>query len=307
MAEGMTGINWGSVGGDAIGTGLQFLSNVGSAFINQGFTNYNRKKNAEQSFKNYTKQGLFDYQLANGPYFDLAQRYNEANYNLSRRYAENSAKWATTGLRKAGLNPILAASQGFNAQTGAQGAQMSPSSSGAPSFNQSTAVRAPDVMEGLRDLSATRLSDANAKLVENQGEQVRAETLRTLIGAINDAGNRGISGYPTLFSRWFSDVSDGAGGDSRVKQLLDDFLSSKGVDTRGDAQKIWDLGKVLITPNPDSAADSVNSASSLRSALDKVKGAIKDVGNSDFFKSFVDSLKYLNDHMHKGVGNPGIY
>lgn len=292
---------------DALGAGLQTGLNIGASFVNQGFTNYNRKKNAEQSFNNYTKQAALDYKLASGPYFDLAQKYNDANYNLSRRYAENSAKWAVTGLRNAGLNPILASSQGFNAQTGAQGAQMSPSSSGSPSFNQSTAVRAPDVMEGLRDLSATRLSDANAKLVENQGEQVRAETLRTLIGAINDAGNRGVNGYPTLFSRWLSDVSNGAGGDSRVKKLIDDFLNSKGVDSRGDGQKLWDLGKVLITPNSDSEADSVNSAGSLRSALDKVKGAINDVGNSDFFKKFVDSMKYLNDHMHKGVGNPGIY
>lgn len=295
----------------AIAGGAQGAMNLSTSFANQAFGNYNRKKDAEQSFKNYTKQAVLDYHLANGPYFDLAQRYNEANYNLSRRYAENSAKWATTGLRKAGLNPILAASQGFNAQTGAQGAQMSPSSSGSPSFHQSTAVRAPDILEGMRDISATRLSDANAKLVENQGEQIRAETLRTLIGAINDAGNRGINGYPTLFSRWFSDISDGAGGDNRVKQLLDNFLNSKGIDTRGDAQraidKVFDLGKTIITPNPDSMSDSVNSAKSMSSALDKVKGAIKDVGESDFFKKFVDSLKYLNDHMHKGVGNPAIH
>ena len=179
---------------DALGAGLQTGLNIGSSFVNQYFTDRNRKANAEQSFKNYTKQGLFDYQLANGPYFDLAQRYNEANYNLSRRYAENSAKWATTGLRKAGLNPILAASQGFNAQTGAQGAQMSPSSSGSPSFNQSTAVRAPDILEGFRDMSSARLTDANAKLVQTQADNIEAQTANTLIDAINKAENKGLSG-----------------------------------------------------------------------------------------------------------------
>ena len=178
----------------AIAGGAQGAMNLGTSFVNQAFGNYNRKKNAEQSFKSYTKQGLFDYQLANGPYFDLAQRYNEANYNLSRRYAENSAKWATTGLRKAGLNPILAASQGFNAQTGAQGAQMSPSSSSSPSFNQSTAVHAPDIMEGLRDMSSARLTDANAKLVQTQADNIEAQTANTLIDAINKAEHKGLSG-----------------------------------------------------------------------------------------------------------------
>lgn len=179
---------------DALGAGLQTGLNIGSGFVNQYFTDRNRKANAEQSFKSYTKQGLFDYQLANGPYFDLAQRYNEANYNLSRRYAENSAKWATTGLRKAGLNPILAASQGFNAQTGAQGSQMSPSSSGSPSFNQSTAVHSPDIMEGFRDMSSARLTDANAKLVQTQADNIEAQTANTLIDAINKAENKGLSG-----------------------------------------------------------------------------------------------------------------
>lgn len=179
---------------DALGAGLQTGLNIGSGFVNQYFTDRNRKANAVQSFKSYTKQGLFDYQLANGPYFDLAQRYNEANYNLSRRYAENSAKWATTGLRKAGLNPILAASQGFNAQTGAQGAQMSPSSSGSPSFNQSTSVHAPDIMEGMRDMSSARLVDANAKLVQTQADNIEAQTANTLIDAINKAENKGLSG-----------------------------------------------------------------------------------------------------------------
>lgn len=232
MAEGMTGINWGSVGGDAIGTGLQFLSNVGSAFINQGFTNYNRKKNAEQSFKNYTKQGLFDYQLASGPYFDLAQRYNEANYNLSRRYAENSAKWATTGLRKAGLNPILAASQGFNAQTGAQGAQMSPSSSGSPSFNQSTAVHAPDIMEGMRDMSSARLADANAKLVQTQADNIEAQTANTLIDAINKAKNKGLSGniggLYGLLNNVLTEMTGTTG--SAMSDVILDNISDKMVD-----------------------------------------------------------------------------
>ena len=35
-----------------------------------------------------------------------------AYYDLSRKYAENSAKWNVTGLRNAGLNPILAATDG---------------------------------------------------------------------------------------------------------------------------------------------------------------------------------------------------
>lgn len=217
---------------DALGAGLQTSLNIGSGFVNQYFTDRNRKANAEQSFKSYTKQGLFDYQMAKGPYFDLAQRYNEANYNLSRRYAENSAKWATTGLRKAGLNPILATSQGFNAQTGAQGAQMSPSSSGSPSFNQSTAVHAPDVMEGIRDMSSARLTDANAKLVQTQADNIEAQTANTLIDAINKANNKGlggnVGGLYGLLNNVLTQMTGTTG--SAMQDVILDNISDKLVD-----------------------------------------------------------------------------
>lgn len=61
--------------------------------------------------KDYQWQKNLDYTYDSSHYYDLA-----------RRYAENSSKWQVTGLRNAGLNPILAATDGNFASTYGQGA-----------------------------------------------------------------------------------------------------------------------------------------------------------------------------------------
>lgn len=42
----------------------------------------------------------------------------DLNYKFAQRYAENGPSWSVTGLRKAGLNPILATSSGFSPSFG---------------------------------------------------------------------------------------------------------------------------------------------------------------------------------------------
>lgn len=55
-----------------------------------------------------------------GRYFGKKRAEDTAalNYAFAKRYAENSPMWSVTGLRKAGLNPILAASGGFSPSMG---------------------------------------------------------------------------------------------------------------------------------------------------------------------------------------------
>ncbi len=42
----------------------------------------------------------------------------DLNYKFAQRYAENGPSWSVTGLRNAGLNPILASSSGFSPSFG---------------------------------------------------------------------------------------------------------------------------------------------------------------------------------------------
>lgn len=55
-----------------------------------------------------------------GRYFGKKRAEDTAalNYAYAQRYAENGPLWSVTGLRKAGLNPILAASSGFSPSMG---------------------------------------------------------------------------------------------------------------------------------------------------------------------------------------------
>lgn len=55
-----------------------------------------------------------------GRYFGKKRAEDTAalNYAYAQRYAENGPMWSVTGLRKAGLNPILAANGGFSPSMG---------------------------------------------------------------------------------------------------------------------------------------------------------------------------------------------
>lgn len=215
--------------GAAVGLGSSTATGMSNFFTSR----YNRKEDAKASFKNYSKQAALDYAYANGPYYDLAQKYNEANYNLSRRYAENSAKWATTGLRKAGLNPILAASQGFNAQTGVQGVEGGKPSGGMPSIHGSGNVTHFDLAESMRDVAGVEVAEnsakkigAETKYIEQQGDLIEAQTANTLISAINEAKTRGLSGsIGGLIGSLNSALSDltGKTGDSTIDGILGDI------------------------------------------------------------------------------------
>lgn len=182
---------WDDAAGVGLSGGMSFLGSLGTDYLNDK----NRKQNSKYALRDYAWQRELDWQYDSKNYFNLAQRYNDANYDLARRYSENSASWATTGLRKAGLNPILAYSQGFNANMGNAGVQSSGHSSGLPSRSENNATfRAPDVLEGLRDMSSARLMEANAQLVQTQADNVEAQTASTLIDAINKAENKGLTG-----------------------------------------------------------------------------------------------------------------
>lgn len=107
-----------------------------------------------ESWKYYQKQRELDYQYDKNQYYKLDQAYNEwykqLEYDWSQRYAENSAKWNVTGLKAAGLNPLLAASNGNFASTYGSSSPVTASRSG----GGSALGRSAD-MHGERDVGTT--------------------------------------------------------------------------------------------------------------------------------------------------------
>lgn len=131
--------------------------------------------NAE-SWKYYEKQRALDYDYDKGVYFDLDKAYNEwykqLEYDWSKRYAENSAKWNVQGLKNAGLNPLLAASNGNFSSTFGNSSPVTASRSS----SGSALGRSAD-MHGNRDVGSTLSNVGNTvmKAALADSEMTRAE------------------------------------------------------------------------------------------------------------------------------------
>lgn len=186
----------GALGSAAI-SGASSLT--GSGPLSYYYGKKDRRDSAEQDFKQYRKQRFFDYNFDSTLGLDLANLYDSKDYNLSRRYSENSASWAVRGLRKAGLNPILAASQGFNADFGHQGVGPSGggsmSSVGGNSFHVDSKF---DFAEAAKDIGSLDVQSstasklrADSNVSQAQADLIKAQTLRQYIDAINEYHSRG--------------------------------------------------------------------------------------------------------------------
>lgn len=212
----------GGFAADATSAGLSMLAGAAGNFIGGTIGNYFGRKQSKQSFSNYKKQALYDLQLAYGPYFDLARKYDEKNYALARRYSENSASWARRGLENAGLNPILAASQGFNANMGFQGQQIDPTTGSTDLSVKAPSMSRIDPMAFASLSNTARQVDANVKQSAATTENIKAQTLKTLVDAINEYHSEGglMKAVPGAITRLFGS------GDRK----LDEVMRSRGFD-----------------------------------------------------------------------------
>lgn len=238
MAEGsyFSSLASGGLAADATSAGLSFLGGAAGNYVGGLLGSYfgqkNAKKDAERSYNSYVKQAAFDYNLAKGPYFELARRYDEKNFDLARRYSENSASWARRGLEEAGFNPILAASQGFNANMGFQGQQVDSPSSSMPFFRSSTALNSVgggDFAGVVRDMASARLSESSAALNRAEIDSVEAATAKTLVDAITTAEKRGLNGnvggLVGMLNAALSDIT-GTTGSKMLDAVLDKATSN---------------------------------------------------------------------------------
>lgn len=112
--------------GSALGLGNEFLgswaTNSAKESLNKNITKTNLKVQKEydlwtqqqdKSYEQWWQNYLYD--LQNNQYYDLA-----------KKYATNTASWAVQGLKKAGLNPVLAAIDGnLSSSTGNANPQQS--------------------------------------------------------------------------------------------------------------------------------------------------------------------------------------
>lgn len=278
----------GFLGNSASGI-FDFDSRAASSFVGGAIGSYfgqkNAKKDAKRNWRYYKKQAEFDYRMADGPYFQLAKKYDEKNYNLARRYSENSASWARTSLEKAGLNPILAASQGFNANMGFQGQQVDSPSASIPSFRSSTAVNSigGDFGGFIRDMASARLSESSAALNRANMDKVEAETANTLVDAITTAESRGlhgnIGGLVGMLNAALSSVTGTTGSemlDSVLDKVTRNFDKVAPPNQSPSERKVWKqkAGRFL--------SDIIKEERSKHSRIDTHKNVISPSYNEGF-------------------------
>lgn len=122
------------------------------------------------------------------------------NFNYAALYAKNSPTWSVEGLRKANLNPILAATDGaFSSPTvpNANGSMGSFSSSG-------TSFSAGNPIELLNQYKSGKLLDAQRANVEADTIQKAANTKLTEVKADNESNVGGVGSVWSLGHSLFS-------------------------------------------------------------------------------------------------------
>lgn len=280
------GFDLGSAAGDFASGALGSLA---SGAINFGFGQASAALNSRRAWKYYKRQKALDYAYDANQYF-----------NLNRRYAENSALWQTTGLRAAGLNPILAATSGSfaNAPTisGSTAGQVDTSSGNSPSI---------DINEGIRDFasakqakSAATLADVEAKnakqlvnadldIKQAQAEQIRANTDKI------KADTTSAKGSTNNILGTVREAFDGL-SNSTAKQLdnPDTPLVSKNTVRFGSGPTpLTDNGKqVWHSLHDKSDFDDLNRLYSYY-----LNGSGKNASDSDRRKKLDSYIKYFND------------
>lgn len=177
-------------------TALSGASTVGSSFLNGAIGHYFGKKSSKYSLDKQLSfsKAMADYNTALQKKYNnwLIPFLNESNYQYQLRYAQNSPKSQVIGLRKAGLNPILAAGGGFHPSS-----MPGSSASSIPSAPSASSGYTPSGGHG-RKLYDPLLS----KQLELLDTQIDGQKIRNN----NDAKNMGLSGRDATVARLASEL-----------------------------------------------------------------------------------------------------
>lgn len=245
----LTGLAAGAIAG---------LGSIGASLLNRSSAKSSTKYAAQQEWKYYQKQRELDYSYDANQYFGLDKRYAEFEYELARRYAQNSAAWQVAGLRNAGLNPILAASDGNFRGTFGNGVSRSSGNGGGSAVDvEPYKVNFENIgsaaLQGMNSAASfantkqnTQTQQSQENLNNTSAEKVKADTAKTMVETANSAKN---GGYTSFASQLLNEAKSFIEGKPNV-------ISTAFDKTKGLVSSIGDkLGASFGHSAKDSASD----------------------------------------------------
>lgn len=136
------------------------------------------------------------------------------DYKQAREYAQNSAAWNVEGLKRANLNPILAATDGNFRGTFGQPSSGSPTSSG----SMRGEARSFDAAMSAAQLASTARQN---RLLGEQIKQVRAQTANIMQDTLNKRNTNGLTGTAATASVIYNKLKDAASRNNFGDKLVE--------------------------------------------------------------------------------------
>lgn len=156
------------VGMAAVESAMDLQNNLITGAVSRYWNRSDAKKAAQLQYRYNKKfnEWLIPYQLSN-------------QYEYAERYAHNTPSWNVSGLRHAGLNPILAASGGFSGGSSPSTSVGSSGSVSAPHTNLSS-PRSANVIAAFNGLKQAEVLDAQKDELKSRtaANTLNAETNR---------------------------------------------------------------------------------------------------------------------------------
>ena len=193
-------------------------------------------------------------------------------YDLARKYGENTASWAVEGLKKAGLNPVLAAIDGnLSSSLGNAGPQGSAGRHAKGSIPSASAPGAPSIgqvrLSAMQDLANSAKQGA---LMDAQKANIDADTK-------NKQANEGLSGSFAAVAN----VLENAGLKEPLKKLARE--GANWIQRKLGTDSSPSTGKGISDSDVDRFADSVGKGippSLHDSKPDKLSPSHRDLRNA---------------------------
>lgn len=280
---------WMSLGSKALDYGsgaLSFAAPFAGAAADVGLGLWNNHQQYKQA------KGLSAQQLRNNIKFNswLIPYQLGQEFEFASRYATDSPKWNVTGLRKAGLNPILAVNGGFSGGNSPHASGGSVGSGGSTNPN----VRM-DVLSAINAHKQNQLLD----------EQIEGQRIKNN----NEKKNRGLTGQYGAWSRLISEL--GFSNDDPVpshrpkdfSQVLDSIGNFLGLSFGND------IHSAFIQHSPSSSDyDKDSFFGRIQSSIEGNREVARITGKSVYQVSKMsdeEKLKILRNHnkpKHKSKG-----
>lgn len=227
---------------------------------------------------------------------------NNEYYNLARKYATNTARWAVEGLQAAGLNPVLAAQNpNMSSDLGSAGPNQSGHSISGRSPTASISPSRVGVGLSLKQANAATIESANANTAKTTADTKTVEASRE--GVVNNlnATNAKTLAEADLVQAQADNVRVQTANSARTEGLTGWPAAAMNVGKK--------IGGMLDTALSRSAEDVKNFRSYLKSAWESLRTSqqgVSDTPNSAKSLEHVPEI-YLPPDIQRGTGKPVYY